>query len=222
MLLVPAELRSEVKQKTDSSRVVPIVYISLWLHTCTPSWTWLWRGICFSGTDSSALFCQKMVSSDVLLLTRPVCFFSYVCLFLSLLPLFLTFTTLLGSLHSYWSYLTICPVSVFTWMDKNYFPVFLLTPCCCQLPMQLSGLCYCSFSSVSSCLRQASAGLPLYQLHVGWVSDHPLLIQIVPDLTLLFHPFFFLLSFCLEPLTLSPSFLATLLPSFTLLFLLTP
>lgn len=96
-------------------------------------------------------------------------------------------------------------------MALHYFPVFRLDPRCCQPPVQVSALCYCSHSSGSSRLCQASAALPLYQLHLGWVSAHPVLTQIVPDLTLLFHPYFFLLSFCLEQLSLTllhPPFLS--------------
>lgn len=125
---------------------------------------------------------------------RPVSLFSYVvCLFLSLIlasfPHFYNSPRCI-SLHSHSSYLSNLSIFSFCPNGLHYFPVFCLTSHCCQPPVQLSGLCYCSLSAVSSCLCQASAGLPLYQLHVGWVSAHPVLIQIIPDLTLPFHPFF--------------------------------
>lgn len=47
----------------------------------------------------------------------------------------------------------------------------------------------CAAASLALC-PPVSASLPLYQLHVRWVSAHPVLIQISPDFTLLLHPFF--------------------------------
>jgi len=148
-----------------------------------------------------------------LILTRHVFLSTPVLLFFSsalFLP-HLTLTTLPSVLPSAATLpiLSICMFSFFPQMDLHYFPGFLLTLCCHQpLRSQLLPPLPCVLLPL---LRHCQ--IPL--VPVGWISVHPVLIQMVPNLP--FHTFF-LLSFCLDWLTLSPSFLHTFLPSFALLF----
>lgn len=124
-------------------------------------------------------------------------YFCVACLLFLFLNVFLTLTALQSVFlpAAAVPILTICCMFFFLSQRTSVtFLPFTWCPIAASLPSRLPGLCCCLLSPVS-CLCPASASLPLYQLHVRWVSAHPVLLQVTPDFTLLFHPFFFSLDF---------------------------